>query len=481
MVLTSMISKIPDTGRSPNHPQQFRSIANNLAVLHILVVFISFLICSVILYFKLLDNLNQENNRDLRMHAASVMAILRATNGQALLEQATTGTPDREKPFMRVLDRQGRFVLESSVGGRALPEQAFPPPGGHPDLIKWRVRGVGLYLLQSVNIPEDSLAGPGGRLQIGVDISDNEALAKQFRNYLVIFILGGLSFSVLGAKVMVNRSLKPIGDMSEVVGRITRQHLHTRIDLENLPVEIISLADSFNLMLGRLEESFASLSEFSANIAHELRTPINNLMIEAGITLSRPRTAEAYQEAVSSFMEEYERLSWIIERLLFLARAEGGHEEIMAGPVALSREIEEIRDFYAEKSLALGVAISGNSLAEFCADPVLFRRALSNLVDNALRYTPPGGSIVISARKGDDRDVLVSVSDTGCGIPPEHLPKILDRFYRADPGAGGPVKGSGLGLAIVRAIMKMHGGDVDVQSSPGSGTTVTMAFPEIPT
>jgi two-component system heavy metal sensor histidine kinase CusS len=271
--------------------------------------------------------------------------------------------------------------------------------------------------------------------------------------------------------------LKPLARISDVVSQITRRHLNTRIDLAPLPVEIVSLAVSFNTMLGRLEESFSRLSHYSANLAHEIRTPINNLMVEADIALSRPREPEEYRKVISSSMDEYARLALTIDRLLFLARADSEQNELVVEPLDLHRELEDVIDFYADMAIAAGIELVCHGNARLSADQTLFRRAVSNLVANALAYTPRGGEIAISAHQAEDFSVTVDVRDTGCGIDRQHLPRIFDRFYRVEGTSGKEPAGSGLGLAIVKAIMSMHGGTVAIQSEAGQGTTVTLKFP----
>ena len=186
-------------------------------------------------------------------------------------------------------------------------------------------------------------------------------------------------------------------------------------------------------MLDRLEDSFNRLSQFSADLAHELRTPINNLRGEAGVALSQARTPEEYRRTLESSLEEYARLSRLIDNLLFLARADGPMISIARTPCDAQKAIEVVREFYEALAEDRGVEVVCGGEAILEADPVLFRQTISNLLSNALSYTPRGGKVSISVQRQDDRTVEVSVNDTGCGIPAEHLPKIFDRFYRVDP------------------------------------------------
>jgi len=230
-------------------------------------------------------------------------------------------------------------------------------------------------------------------------------------------------------------------------------------------------------MLTRLEDSFTRLSQFSADLAHELRTPINNLMGEAEVALARPRTPEEYHQLLGSSLEEYAKLARMIDSLLFLARAESPETHIVCTLFDARKELEVLQDFYDAMAEEHEVAIRCQEQALVYADPLLFRCALSNLLSNALQYTPRGGTVTLSVTQADDYTLIVRVRDTGIGIAPEHLPKIFDRFYRVDPARSQRRPGMGLGLALVKSIMALHGGTITVESVPPQGTTITLRFP----
>jgi two-component system heavy metal sensor histidine kinase CusS len=234
------------------------------------------------------------------------------------------------------------------------------------------------------------------------------------------------------------------------------------------------LAIAFDQMLDRLEDSFTRLSRFSADLAHELRTPIANIRGETEVALTRPRSPGEYQKVLESSLGECERLSAIIDSLLFLARAEAADRSIQPARFDGRAEIEKIAEFYRPVAEERAITLTCTGNAEIDADPVLFRRAVSNLIENALRYTPEAGgiSIGLAARDGD---VHVAVQDNGSGIAAEHLPRVFDRFYRADP-ARSP-HGSGLGLALVKSIADLHGGTAEITSEVSRGTRVTLTLP----
>ena len=234
-------------------------------------------------------------------------------------------------------------------------------------------------------------------------------------------------------------------------------------------------------MLDRLEESFGRLAQFSADIAHELRTPVNNLRGEAEVTLSRPRSVEEYRDVLGSNLEECVRLSRMIDSLLFLARAENPRTQIEKEPLSVGRELTAVQAFYeasaAEAGVRLAVAECGEMIV--VANRPLLQRAVGNLVANALAHTPPGGTVALSAMSAEGM-IRIEVLDTGCGIPAEHVPRLFDRFYRVDRARSSATGGVGLGLAIVKGIAELHGGSVTLTSGVGRGTCITLQLPAGP-
>jgi two-component system heavy metal sensor histidine kinase CusS len=267
--------------------------------------------------------------------------------------------------------------------------------------------------------------------------------------------------------------------MAEMARHVSSTTLNERIRSQGYPSEVAALAETFNGMLERLEESFARLSRFSADIAHELRTPVNNIRGESEVALARTRTVDEYRDALGSCLEESVRLTELIESLLFLARAEspGGH--LKRHEENIGALLEDVRDYYEAAAAEAGVTLlvgSGNEV-NGAVDRALLQRAIGNLVSNALANTPAGGTVGLNAR-GIDGCVRIEIGDSGTGIAPDALPKVFDRFYRADPARARVSGGTGLGLAIVRQIVALHGGDVQIASEVGRGTTVSITLPQ---
>ena len=290
---------------------------------------------------------------------------------------------------------------------------------------------------------------------------------------VVVLCSGGLA-SALIAIMVTKHGLRTVRGMTQAVGRIGPTHLKERLAPTGWPRELRPLAVAFDEMLNRLDDSFTRLSQFSADLAHELRTPIANMLGEAQVALTRDRTAAEYRETIESTITECERLSRIVDNLLFVARVDAAREPIARTRFDARAAVEKIAAFYQPIAEDRHVTINCRGNGQIYVDPNLFERAVGNLLENALRFTPENGSIQI-ALSPHNTDFEVAVSDTGSGIAPELLPRLFDRFYRVESSRGSD--GAGLGLALVKSIVDLHGGSASIQSEPGQGTTVTLVFP----
>jgi two-component system heavy metal sensor histidine kinase CusS len=264
---------------------------------------------------------------------------------------------------------------------------------------------------------------------------------------------------------VARRGLSPLQAIKQRAAAITAKNLHFRLPSEAIPRELAELTETLNSMLSRLEESFQRLSDFSSDLAHELRTPVSNLLIQTQVTLSKARSADDYRDILASNAEEFERLSRMISDMLFLAKADNNQVIPSLEPVDLAAEVRGLLDYYeilAEEK-RLNLSMSGNGFVN--GDRLMLRRAISNLLSNAIRHTPEDGDIAIRIHDGDQGQVSLSIENSGPAIPPEHLERIFDRFYRADSARNRTTEGAGLGLAITRSILRTHGGDVRVASA----------------
>ncbi|WP_176046532.1 heavy metal sensor histidine kinase [Burkholderia sp. BCC1644] len=319
------------------------------------------------------------------------------------------------------------------------------------------------------------------RIAIARNMSDRAELLDGYRDKLKI--AGGLGalFAMLFSYWLIRKSLAPLREIVANTGRITVDKLDTRLDASRAPRELTALVDAQNAMLGRLQQAFGHLSQFSADLAHDLRTPLNNMRGATEVALARPRSVDEYQTLLESNLEEYDRLARMIENVLFLARAEHPGFVTRQRAFDVHEELERIAGYFEGLADEAGSTLRVDGHGRLTADLELFRRAVSNLLANALRYTPAGGVIALGVDETADA-VRVVVANPGEPIDPALLPRIFDRFVRGDPARSGGVPGgtAGLGLAIVRSVMELHGGTARVESDT-AGTRFILTFVRTPT
>jgi two-component system heavy metal sensor histidine kinase CusS len=456
-----------------------RSIATQLVLLFTLCAAL-LLSCGLgVFYWIVVRHAFEEDNAVLADKLVAIQADLKQPDGINAVDRELKNRRAGEPAvyWIRVIDPMGTVVTETPGMDRLLPPETFGSPQTSPPQsrsIKNYEKDGKLFSLVSTN---ENLDGRRYTLQLAQDRSADERFRKQFGALLALVLALGLLASVLIAVTVTRRGLRPLAEMRRSLERVQPAHLNERIEPAHWPRELQPLAVSFDDMLRRLEDSFTRLSQFSADLAHELRTPIGNMLGEAQVALTRERTGEEYRSVVESTAAECERLSGIIDNLLFLARAESAEQQVNRSLFNGRAALEKIAAFYQAPAEDRQIEITCEGEAKIFADPVLFNRAIGNLIDNALRFTPDGGSIRISVAS-KNRQSEISVTDTGSGIAPEHLPHVFDRFYRAD--ASRSSAGSGLGLSLVKSIVDLHGGSATIESKLGRGTTVTLVFPDKP-
>lgn len=458
------------------------SISRRLTLFYTASTAVLVMLTAVYLYWSQINNLQREDNEFLINQIQNCRRILqgRTTNTPLLVNEVQAETSTSViKYYIRLLDGQKRTLLETPGMSRLLPPTSFPAATGTsqiPRRGKTYQTSVGeTCLLMSAQ----TQVNPSGAsiIQVALDVSEDRELIKRYRlDLLGVMISGSLLSWFVGAWV-TRKGLQPLKDIAGTMRRITASQLHERIVGNGWPAELTSLAGSFDQMLDRLEDSFKRLSQFSADLAHELRTPINNLRGEAGVALSQSRTPEEYRRTLESSLEEFERLTRLIDNLLFLARADSPTTSVVCEQCDAREAIESVREFYEALAEDRGVKVRCEGGGTVNADPVLYRQAVSNLLSNALTHTSPEGEICVRLQDWNGNGLKVSVNDTGCGISPEHLPHIFDRFYRVDASRSQHPNGAGLGLSIVKSIMMLHSGSVEVQSEVGKGTRFTLFFP----
>jgi two-component system heavy metal sensor histidine kinase CusS len=418
-----------------------------------------------------------EDNAVLVDKLSALSADLRENGPNVFAEELTTRSSGEHAAYwIRMLDSQGRTVAEKPGMDRLLRAAIFPAarePGLAVRSRKNYRKGAKLFSLVALN---EFFGAEVYTLQVAQDRTSDEQVERNFAVLFVVVLACGGVASALIAVMVTGRGLQPLREMTQLVGRIGPTHLNERVASTGWPRELQPLANAFDDMLKRLDDSFTRLSQFSADLAHELRTPIANMMGEAQVALTRDRTVAEYRETIASAIGECERLARIVDNLLFVARVDAAREPIARQRFDARAAVEKISAFYETIADDQHVTISCSGQGQIYADSNLFERAVGNLLENALRFTPENGSIQITLSE-HDADFEIAVSDNGCGIAPEHLPRVFDRFYRVESSRSSD--GAGLGLALVKSIVDLHGGSVKIESKVGHGTTVTLRFPNV--
>ena len=386
-----------------------------------------------------------------------------------------------EQFYIRLLDAQGRPWLMTPGMAEELDlvglQRLLTRSQGNVLPLTGRT-GKAFHVL-SAKVPMGSADGPAATIQVAVDVSRKEQLLGRFRFWFWLMSAVLLMVFPLVGYQIARQGIRPVEEIASTARRITSSHLGERIAAEGYPYELASLALTFNNMLDGLESSFEHISRFSADIAHDLRTPVNNIRGEAEVALARARSVDEYRDALASTLEEAVRLSDLIGNLLFLARTESPLHHLRLEQVNLVLLLEGVREYYDASAAEGGVRLTSDTgQAQIVAevDRTLLQRAIGNLVSNAVAHTPEGGAVELRAR-ANEGEVLIEVIDTGVGIPPEALPRVFDRFFRVDPSRSTASGGTGLGLSIVQGIMQLHRGSVRIVSQPGAGTRVTLSMP----
>ncbi len=456
-----------------------KSIAWRLSVWYAGSAFLLLAVGTGFLYFALARSFDRENTEYVTEKTRTLETLLREHPGQQATVQWEVQGESVAHPsirvFSRVLDADRKVVVETTGMSADLPPAAFPEP---VDLNAEDVETRDLRTAAGRVYRLAATKSAANTLQVAVDLTFEKDLLASYRRQLWIVLGLGVIASILIGRRIAIRGLRPLKEISETVRQIRSTNLHEHVPLDRMPSEVQELASTFNNMLDRLGDSFERLSQFSSDIAHELRTPLNNLRGEIDLALSKKRSPEEYVDLLGSLSEECDQLSRLIDSLLFLARAEQPAVQINREQVDVVRELRLVCEFYEPAAADAGVCLSVSAPEELRShlDRTLFKRAIGNLVQNALAHTPSGGQVRITASNGAG-ELSVSVSDSGTGISESDLPRVFDRFYRADPARTRNKGGCGLGLPIVQSIARLHGGAVEIASEVGRGTKVTLAIP----
>ncbi len=465
--------------------RRLNSIAVRLALWYGLSAFALVLVTTGSLYWALTVNLDREDALTLENHIQDLRLLLVAsTPDMPMAAPPVNGLSlqTNQQIFVRLVDGSGATLFETPGMAEMAPPALFPvlrAADARPSLHREMETKAGRQLrMVTARATLDPVAHDLRQFQLAVDRADEERFLREYRDLMVLILVLSVVACALGGMVIARRGMRPIERITRAARDTRSGTLNQRLLLTGLPSELAQLGTTFNDMLDRLEDTFGRMSQFSADVAHELRTPIANMRGEVEVALGKTRTAADYQDVLGSCLEEFERLTRIIQSLLFLAKAETATQLDHRDRVDLRQTIAAVIDFYetagAEASVALQF-VPGPMLWAG-VDRTLVQQAVGNLISNAIAHTPPGGTVTVALTNAADT-VQITVSDTGSGIAPQHLPHVFDRFYRADRARTGSTHHVGLGLTLVQSIAGLHNGSVWIESLPGQGTCVTLRFP----
>lgn len=449
-------------------PTRRWSLAARLTVWYAITAFLLVASAAFLQYRTLVTSLAEEDDQQLAERLDAARHATSATRAAELgAREAGVG--------IRLLDEACHSIVPTAL---ALPPSVCPEDHRSDSI---RFRSWRSPKRQNWRIASAHTRDPrGGWIEVLLDRSKDDGVLREYREELALVLSAALVASSLLGYGIARRGLHPLATLRERMTRVTARSLDQRLGAHHAPAEIEALVSSFDAMLDRLEAAFRALSELSAELAHELRTPLHVLRQQSEVALGRARSAEEYREILVSSLEELDRLGRMADDMLFLARTEDPRASIDRQPLPVAAELRDVAEYLDAVAAEAGITIDVDAPADLSvsADRMLLRRALVNVLTNAIRHAPSGSRVRLSARE-DGASVLASVEDTGGGIAPEVLPRVFDRYFRVPGIVRDRAGGSGLGLAIVRGIMQLHGGTATIASAPGEGTRVMLTFPAV--
>lgn len=380
------------------------------------------------------------------------------------------GQRDRDAPYFVVWRADGGVLAESARPGSIERPARLVQPAGNPPGFRWR----------EGDLREALLLGPRGTLILvgkpaGRELAELRMLAWQIVGSGLVVLAAGLA----GAWLISRSITRPIAAIAGTASEISATNLARRIETSHIDRELFELATVLNGAFARLEAAFERQSQFTSDASHELRTPLAVIRAHAELALSKPRSAEEYRDTLSACLKATSRMATLVDGLLVLARSDAGRLDMPLGKVDWTRVVEEVLEQYRPQAEAAGIALSAalERSATVTGDPTLLARISSNLLSNALRYTPPGGRVHVTLAREGSAVAVLAVEDTGCGIPLEDQGRVFERFFRADKARSRALGGYGLGLAICKSLVEAHRGTIGFTSAPKRGTRFEVRLP----
>lgn len=424
-------------------------------------------------YLFVRASLYRHLDREVLQHGVTIATILRLSNDDRKEELEEQKLFESHVLFQV---KDGARLFDESDGWRQLGLDTYLNSGFTAEPRSVRARTGHAYRLWF-----GPLAVDGHRFQVAVAVDEQgtNLLLGILTSILLVGIPVALALAVVGGYVLAGRVLAPVTSLTAAAREITADRLAERLPVTNPHDEFGRLATVFNETFARLEDSFERMRRFTADASHELRTPLTALRSVGEVCLQQAGDAAACREVIASMLEETDRLTRLVDSLLTLSRADAGlavAERVHRDLGVLAGEVLECLQVLAEEKKQV-ITLDAPEPVVACIDPTTVRQALINLVDNAIKYTPAGGSIRIAVSRLHDGAAAVAVQDSGPGISAAHQRMIFDRFYRVDKGRTRTLGGAGLGLAIARWAIEFNGGTIQVESTEGQGSTFTVVVP----
>ncbi|MDR5665778.1 heavy metal sensor histidine kinase [Burkholderia cenocepacia] len=456
------------------------SLLRRLTLAFAAVAALVFALTGAYLYRSLSAELTRRDDIEISAKLNQFLQLARASGSTAALRADPAVFHDvllsHPGVYLGIYDAQHRPLVEHSdeAGNTLASVIAAPHPAGNAGS-PFTCAPPGIGTSRCVYARETLPSGEAIQVALARTAADRQSLLESYRvDIWLAAAVGALLVGALGYAV-ASRGLRPVESLGRQTSRIEAHNLNARLDARGGPVELRELATSVNRMLDRLERAFVRLSQFSSDLAHDMRTPLANVISSSQITLSRARTTDEYEALIESNIEECERLQRMIENMLFLARTDNARQHLKTAELDAGSELRRLASYFHALADEAGVRIDVHGEVPVVADATLFRRAVSNLASNALEHAQAASTIelAVSTQGGY---AVVEVTNRGVAIPPEQVERIFERFYRIDSSRHGAARNAGLGLAIVKSIMELHRGKVEVASRDGR-TTFALYFP----
>jgi heavy metal sensor kinase len=457
-----------------------------LTILYTAVFTILLAAILIVTYYLLSNALAAELNEELRERTAALRAYLRYEDDKPVV--AFDATDPEVASLMRaptryyqIYDLSDGDLVDQSRELQLLDLQ-FSPNELRNILDGPMIMDIDTDQGQ-LRIYNDRLTSPLGHpylLQTGISFESRRIALEGFlRLGFALVPLGALLAAVSGF-FMAGRALKPVQDIVRAAKQIEVSQLDQRLPIQGSGDEIDQLAKTFNETFARLDKAVGEMKQFTGSIAHELRTPLAALRGEAEIALLHGKTEDDFRRVLSSQLEEFQKLTRIMNQLLTLARAEAGELPLQLAEMNVIPMLQDLVEMMAALAAEKDVSLTLDAPREMPvrADKEWLERAILNLLDNAIKYTQPRGRVTVHA-SSNGGDAEIEIQDTGSGIPADALPHVFERFYRADPARDKTIEGVGLGLSLVKWIVDQHGGTIQASSPAGQGACFTIHLPNI--